>query len=909
MSPLTEVKEKLGKPYEDLDFLLQALKEVLTENGEEDFAKQIPWINKSSKPNWDDLRTTQLFSMIFHLVNMVEVNGAVQSRRKIEDKDLSASHGLWADHLKMLKDDGVTEKRLLKLLPQINVEPVLTAHPTEAKRHSVLEHHRELYLLLVKRENSMFSEREQTKIREDIKLLLYRIWKTGEIYLEKPDLKSELNNIIYYLRSFPSAIKIAESRLIDAWEYLGFDTDKLRKERAFPTISLGNWVGGDRDGHPLVTSEVTESTLLKLRREGIQSVKDNLLTLAKHLSITVEYDQLDDAFIKRFKKLKKELGDAGERAFERNKGEAYRQYLNLLIYRLPTGEEKNHPTYATHRTLVKDLEILYNTLLKQGSTTIAHSDVFPVIRTVETVGFHLAAIDVRQNSAFHDNAVEEIVKLSTGKKLNFPELSFEEKREFLNRELKTVRPFTNPSMELGKHSKAVIDCYKVLSDYISKYDDYGIGSLIVSMTRDATDLFIVYLLAREAGLLKQTPEGPICVLPVVPLLETIEDLDAGPKILEEFFAHPITKRSLKYMQEKKNYHKPKQQIMVGYSDSNKDGGILASQWNLYKAQGKLSTIGEKHNTDIIFFHGKGGSISRGAGPTHYFMRALAPKSVHGTIRLTEQGETIEQKYANKVNSAYNLELLAASTSYKYISEIGLKTNDHHLHDILDSMSKYSQGYYSALLHQEGFIPFFRTATPIDAIEQSKIGSRPSRRTGTATLDDLRAIPWVFSWAQSRFNITSWYGIGSTLNNLKKEHKKEFELLTKSVKHDPFVRYVLTNVDTSLASTDARIMKQYADLVPDKEIRKSFMDKILYELTLTQELMHDLLGKSMEERRPQHYYSTQLRSSLLDNLHDEQVELLRTWRAMREKDPKEAEVILPKLLMSINAIAGALRFTG
>ena len=323
---------------------------------------------------------------------------------------------------------------------------------------------------------------------------------------------------------------------------------------------------------------------------------------------------------------------------------------------------------------------------------------------------------------------------------------------------------------------------------------------------------------------------------------------------------------------------------------------------------KLSDIGEKHGVAVSYFHGKGGSISRGAGPTHYFVNALPHSSISGYVRLTEQGETIEQKYANKVNASYNLELLLASTAGKVIANKFSKKTFHPLADILENLARESKEIYSNLMNSEGFIDYFREATPIDAIENSKIGSRPSRRTGSKTLGDLRAIPWVFSWSQSRYNMTSWYGVGTTLNKLKNEKQEDFDRLKKAVKDDPFIRYVLTNVDTSLASTDEAIMKEYASLVNDKATREKFLTLFIDEFKKTKNALQDLLDAGIEKRRVQHHFSSVLRASIMNTLHTKQIALLKKWRAESEKSGENDDTLL-SLLMTINALAGAMRSTG
>ncbi len=918
-NPLESVKNRLGKPYEDLEFLLIALKEVLTENGEEQMANQIPWINDLPPFEASDftLKHIQLYSIVFQLLNTVEVNGAVQQRRQQESESLSSVHGLWASSFQTLNQLGVKEDTIADHLTSIHVEPVLTAHPTEAKRATVLEHHRELYLLLVSRENEMYTDKELANIRLNIKLALFRLWKTGEIFVEKPDIQSELRNVIHYLTNvFPEVIPMVDRRMTQALESEGFSAEAIQKNVTYPSITFGNWVGGDRDGHPLVTANVTQETLRQLRLNAMVVVRRCLTKLVKNLSFAIHRHETSEAFQARIQEMGEELSLKAESAIDRNKGEAFRQFVNLMLTKLPLDTARGHAThlsdfegaYIEKCDLVDDLRLLKEELRNYGASSIANNDLNDAIRCVDIFGFHLAALDIRQNSEFHDRAISELMEASGYQ--GDPYIDWDENRrlEFLNEELKSNRPFTHGNMELGEHAQAVVDVYRTVEKYTSQYGLDGIGSFIVSMTRSLSDLLGVYLLAREAGLTEKTETGITCIIPVVPLLETIEDLAAGPDILDAFLSHPFTKRSLNYLQERTRSRQLVQQVMVGYSDSNKDGGILASQWNLYRAQSSLTDTGKKHDVKIRFFHGKGGSISRGAGPTHYFMQALPHSSVNGNIRLTEQGETIEQKYANKVNAAYNLELLLASATAKTVRSKSTPKAPHPLEETMDYLAAESKKVYSALLYEEGFIPFFRQATPIDAIEMSKIGSRPSRRKGMSSLNDLRAIPWVFSWSQSRFNMTSWYGIGTTLKNYQENDSDGFMKLKEAVKTEPFLRYVLTNVDTSLAATDEEIMKMYASLVPDEQLRDKFLNIFLIELQKTREAMYEILGKEIEDRRPQHYYSNVLRTSTMKHLHAKQVSLLAEWRKEKESGNGEGSTLI-SLLTTINAIAGAMRNTG
>ncbi|WP_456459539.1 phosphoenolpyruvate carboxylase [Reichenbachiella sp.] len=919
-SILAEVKERLGKPYEDFEFLLECLKEVLIDNGEEAIANEIPFINKYPFEKGAQMsdKHIQMYSLVFQLVNMAEVNGAVQHRRAVEnEKDFTSVSGLFANNIKNLLDEGVTEEVILDKMPQMQIEPVLTAHPTEAKRATVLDHHRDLYLLLVSLENKMFSKKELMNIRHNIKLTLYRLWKTGEIYMEKPDLSSELRNIIHYLVNvFPEVIPVLDRRLIQAWKACGLSKQNLLDHHSFPKISFGNWVGGDRDGHPLVTDSVTAETLEALRLNAFVVIRRKLIALVKQLSFACELNECDPKLNSRIEEMVAELGEIGQEALERNKGEAFRQFSNLILAKLPVDTQRGHATQLSEHAgsyrfayqMLEDLDLLKKSLLSYGAKSIAYDDVNITIRNVQTFGFHLAKLDIRQNSAFHDKAIEQLLEAAQFEETNFSEWSEEKRLDFLNNELKSNRPFTHQSAELGENAKAVLSCYRVVEGHVSKYGGEGIGSFIVSMTRSLSDLLAVYLLAREAGLTKQIDEGLVCEIPVVPLLETIEDLENGPVILEGFLNHGFTKRSLEHFRKVRNYRNLRQQVMVGYSDSNKDGGIIASQWNLYKAQFKLSEIGENNGVKITFFHGKGGSISRGSGPTHYFIKALPYQAIQGNVRLTEQGETIAQKYENKVNAEYNLELLVANSLSKTIMDEKSERKYHPLAEVLDHLAKQSKAHYEALTHHDGFIQFFRQATPIDAIETSKIGSRPAKRTGANSLDDLRAIPWVFSWSQSRFHMTSWYGVGTSLNNLKNSKPEDYKKFKEATKKDSFIRYVLTNVDTSLAATDESVIEAYAELVEDDKVKKEFSEMFLSELQLTRELLLDLLGEEIQVRRVNHYFSNHLRSPLMAHLHDKQIDLLKQWRKDKANG-KDVSAMQRELMLTINAIASAMRNTG
>jgi phosphoenolpyruvate carboxylase len=471
--------------------------------------------------------------------------------------------------------------------------------------------------------------------------------------------------------------------------------------------------------------------------------------------------------------------------------------------------------------------------------------------------------------------------------------------------LQGLRPFAGPAARLEGEAAAVVECHRALAAHLDAYGAEGIGALIVSMTRSASDLLAVYLLAREAGLLVREAAGLRCRIPVVPLFETIEDLQAAPAIVNAFLAHPITRRTLP---RRAADGVPELLVMVGYSDSNKDGGILASQWGLYTAQAALAAVGRRHGTRVLFFHGKGGSISRGAGPSHFFLRALPGGTIHGRLRVTEQGEAIAQKYANRVNAAFNLELMMAGTCTATLLEGQQPAPDHPAADVFSALARDSRDAYEALVRDEGFVPFFRQASPIDVIEESKIGSRPSRRSGRAGVEDLRAIPWVFSWSQNRFNLTAWYGVGTALEAMQRSAPEAWDRLPALVQDDPLFRYVFTNIDTGLAATNEAIASAYAALVTDAALRDRLLSCLLAELSRTRAQVERLFGRPFAERRRNHWSSNRLREQALAPLHHTQIAQLRRWRALPDAHP-DREPLLLSLLQTVNGIASALRHTG
>ncbi len=663
----------LAKVDATLALLMRAFAQVLTDLGEHDIVRALPWgalwrDQSDGDGVWPAARSErvlQAWTIALQLLHQAEENAIAQARRGLEvEGALATDAGSWDQQLGRLKASGWRAPEIAAALRTIRVEPVLTAHPTEAKRQTVLHHHRALYRLLVELENTMWTPSERAALEDRVKAAIERLWRTGEVYLEKPAIADERRNVMHYLAQvFPDVLPWVDERLAAAWARAGFDAALLAGPDARPRLAFGDWVGGDRDGHPFVTAATTRETLAAFREAALALVREQLEALAAGLSLSSLRQTVPAELERWIESRAAELGEAGRAAVARNPDEPFRQAVNLMVAALPSAQlPPVAGAYSDADALRADLRRLREALLAVGAERLAASDLDPALRLIDCFGFHLAVLDVRQNSAFHDRALGRLLAAAGEPEAHhFADWPEARRAALLEREIATPRPFAHPRDEIGGEAQAVLDVYRVLAEHLDRHGGAGLGALIVSMTRSAADLLAVLVLARDAGLLRHGADGAWCPLPVVPLFETIDDLRAAPAILDAYLAQPLVRRSLDRQAEAARLDRPVQQVMIGYSDSGKDGGFAASFWSLYRAQQALSEVGRRHGVRIRFFHGRGGTIGRGAGPTHRFLAALPPRTLEGDLRLTEQGETISEKYANRITAAHHLELLLAGT--------------------------------------------------------------------------------------------------------------------------------------------------------------------------------------------------------------------------------------------------------
>lgn len=909
-----------------LNFLMRSFRTVLDDVGASEVAEHLPW-----RDRWDSASScsatefpaeiaeacVQAYSIAFQLLNKSEENAVAQNRRDLErDGKLSDDPGSWDQMLARALAVGMTGGELSELLAKLRVEPVFTAHPTEAKRQTVLEHHRQLYRLLVELENSMWTGTERGELEDEVKACLERLWRTGEIYLEKPSLADERAGVLYYLRHvLPDVLPWFTRRLCSAWNRAGLPRHFLDHPDRLPRVEFGDWVGGDRDGHPGVTAEVTTGTLQLFRQSALELIDERLSRLATRFSLSQFRQETPPRLTQTIEALAAGLGDEGRSAIARNPSEPWRQHINLLRASLPFEDRPVSGRFPSADALLTELRGLREMTISLGALRLARTDIDPIITLVRSFGFHLAVLDIRQNSAFHDRALAQLLQIAGVEDASdYPAWGAERRLKVLEEELASRRPFAAPTDIEGYEATAVLNVYQRLADHRRQHGDAGLGALIVSMTRSLEDLLAVYVLARDGGLLLESEDGRWSPLEVVPLFETIDDLERAPGILDAYLSHPIVRNSLLKRQEARKMSEPVQQVMIGYSDSCKDGGIVCSFWSLYQGQRRLAEVGRKHGVRIRFFHGRGGTIGRGAGPTHRFVKALPTLTAAGDLRLTEQGESIAQNYANRVTASHHLELLAACTLYATAADKAGRKDPAELLALMDALAHESRVAYRALLDSEGFVSFFEQATPLDVIEASRIGSRPARRTGKRSLGDLRAIPWVFSWNQSRFGLPGWYGLGSALMGLRERDPEQFERLLVAKgegdqRWDPF-HYLISNAATAIQMSSVEVMERYAGLLKEKDIRERIMSRILHEHGLTSEALSIIYGAPLALSRERIHREFQRRHDALSPLHDHQISLLVRWRAHNlAGEDQAAAKLLPELLLTVNAIASGLGATG
>ena len=884
----------------DFSYLMQRLKSVLKRIGDEDLISYLPGekpgLSLEDIPEHRHAAVSQVLSLCFQLLNLTEENAATQYRRGLEnDPEQPPIRGSWRESLEEAKARGLSEKEAVELMSSVGYHPVLTAHPTEAKRVSILDLHRKIYLQLVKRENAVWSIQEKELIDQEVDSLLELCCRTGEIFLEKPQVEDERSNILHYLtRVFPDAVQRLDQRLQYDWNQVGWDPKAPTSLDFYPKLGFGSWVGGDRDGHPFVSADITSNTLLLHRKNALELHLKKVQELIRDLSLSGAMFSIPKALKHFLSSFEKQHPEPFAAVQKRNPQEPFRQAVGLILKRLEaTLKTSSNPlAYTGALEYENDLKVLTDSLQAVQGEQLAHYKILPLRRLNQVYGFHLARLDIRQNSAYHEKVLDQILEPLFGRSAVYSSWSEEERCRWFMDELSQGRPLFKMGKSYREEADKLLGYYHAIAHHARQFGPQGIGSFIVSMTRQLSDLLVVLLFFKEFDLEEYR-------FPVVPLFETIEDLQSAPRILEAFLQHPL--HPLREEGDKW------QEIMLGYSDSNKDGGTLSSKWSIYKAQEELTAVGLANGFHCRFFHGTGGTISRGGGKYHRFWDSKPTGAVSGKTRFTVQGETISQQFANLLNATYNLEMVSAGIFRQLLPPVQTELNGPVLRELMEELASTSFNTYRKWVEHPGFEAFFATATPIDLLEQGKIGSRPARRTGKRSIHDLRAIPWVFSWNQARFNLTGWYGVGTALEQLKEQSPEKYTLLHQSVERWPFLRYFLIQTETNLLNADPEQMQLYSTLGTGGKKSEELLQWMLEEHRRTRSLVEGLLGAPVSDRRQKHLFGLEQRKESLRLLHEMHRTYLKRWRASAQKE--EDKELLQHLLLITNGLASGLKSTG
>ncbi len=848
----------------------------------------------------------QAWGIWFQLLNVAEENTGMR-RRRLAEKEFGLENvpGTFANVFKQASDSGIRAEEIQSLLDIAHIRPTLTAHPTEAKRVTVLEIHRRIYVLLYRLEGGRWTDRERQKFIEALRNEIDLLWLTGELRLEKPSVPQE---VVWGLHFFEQSLY---ERVPETHEKLEWALKQNYPDTNFtlqPFFQFGSWIGGDRDGNPFVTNDVTKDTLLKNRQMVLQHYIERLDKLVENLSVSSHNIRLSSTFEDDLSEILKGI-DELEHVSERNPGEVFRQFLTCMLIKLRgtlNNETEGHFSairYIDADEFIIELKQLLQGLIDAECKQLARSLVVPLLQEAEAFRFRTVRLDLRENSTTVNHALASIWKAMNASD-EPPAPDTDEWKAWLLAELdkpqETLPTFSN----LDDSSTSTLGLFQMSGEMMDKLDREAFGHFILSMTQSVNDILGVYLLAKMSGLFIEKDGEAYSRLPIVPLFETIDDLQRGPEMMTELFTIPIIKQSIKHQT-------GVQEVMIGYSDSNKDGGYLTANWELTKAQTNLTKTGEEAGIPISFFHGRGGSVSRGGAPTGHAIAAQPAGSIHGQMRITEQGEVVSSKYANEGTAQYQMELLAASVfehSLKSLNEDELKPKPEF--DVaMESLSVFAFNKYRELVETDDLIDYYSAASPVEELAKMNIGSRPARRFGAKSLSDLRAIPWVFAWTQNRHLVPGWYGVGTALKSFIDEHGAEGEQLLKNMFNDTrLFRLILDEAEKTLALADLEVSESYSKLVENEKLRSTVFNMVVAEYNLSVEMVLKITGdEQLCERFKKFSRKLSRRSSVLYQAGMEQVQLVKKFRS-REEGDDPLEGLVP-LLLSINCISAGLGWTG
>ncbi len=841
----------------------------------------------------ETVRIVRAYSYFSHLANIAEDQNNIR-RMRAQRANAADASGTLAHAVKRAREAGIDAALLSKFFGQALISPVLTAHPTEVRRKSTIDREMEIAALLDRRERMQLTAEEIEASEEQLRRAVVTLWQTNLLRRSKLTVLDEVTNgLSFYDYTFLREVPRLHCTLEDSLSAQGGGAE------LGSFLRMGSWIGGDRDGNPFVTADVMRGTIMLQSRRAFSFYLDELHALGAELSMAAHLADVSDEL--------RALAERSPDPSPHRAGEPYRLAISGVYARMAATAHALDlpnrraavgaaPPYASATEFKADLDVLDRSLIADNSAVIARGRLRQLRRAVDCFGFYLASLDIRQNSAVHERTVAELIDAAMPG-TSYLALGEEARIALLTNELKNARPLGSLFVKYSEETLGELALFRMAAQVHAKFGAAAIPQCIISMCKGVSDMLEVAVLLKEVGLVDCSGRSAINI---VPLFETIEDLQASAGIMDRMF-------SLHDYRKLVDSRGAVQEVMLGYSDSNKDGGFVTSGWELYKAEIDLIEVFERHHIRLRLFHGRGGSVGRGGGPSHEAILAQPGGAVDGQIRITEQGEIISSKYSNAEVGRNNLEILAAATL-----EASLLAPKHSAprREYLEAMEEISElafkAYRGLVYETEGFVDYFWESTVINEISTLNIGSRPASRKKTRAIEDLRAIPWVFSWAQCRLMLPGWYGFGSAIEAWLANHPdKGMAFLQEMHREWPFFRTLLSNMDMVLAKSSIAIASRYAELVADEKLRETIFGRIRREWHLAIETLLDIMEQErLLQGNPLLDRSIRNRFPYLDPLNHVQVELLKEHRA---NNPDEQ--VLRGIQLTINGISAGLRNSG
>lgn len=844
------------------------------------------------------------FAIYFQLVNIAEQNHRIRRKRDYErSAGESVQPGSIESAVQDLKERNIPYEEVQEILEGLSLELVMTAHPTEAMRRAILDIHKRIAEDVMLLDNPTLTFREREQLREKLLNEVITLWQTDELRDRKPTVLDEVRNGMYYFHETLFHV------LPEVYQELERCLNKYYPGHRWhvPTyLRFGSWIGGDRDGNPSVTADVTWKTLEMQRKLAIREYQRILVELMKYLSFSSSMVSVSDELLQSIEKDRNQV-TLKKMEIWHNEKEPYRIKLAYMLAKMMHILDENmtgSECYQSPEEFIEDLKVIDRSLRFHFADYVADTYIQKLIRQVELFGFHTATLDIRQHSQEHENAMSEILQ-----KMNvvqdYASLTEDEKVELLNNLLNDPRPLTTPYQEYSASTEECLEVYRTVFRAQQEFGQKCISSYLISMSEGASDILEVMVFAKEVGLFRKDPDGKVTTtLQAAPLFETIEDLHAAPDIMRKVFSLPIYREAVLAMGDL-------QEIMLGYSDSNKDGGAVTANYELQVALREITAVANDFGIKVKYFHGRGGSLGRGGMPLNRSIMAQPPSTIAGGIKITEQGEVISSRYSLRGIAYRSLEqatsaLITASVQARYPQA----ERNEEWERISASISEVAQKKYQDLIfHDPDFLSFFKESTPLPEVGELNIGSRPSKRKNSDRFEDLRAIPWVFAWTQSRYLLPAWYAAGTGLQSFYQGKEENLKVLQQMYQHYPFFTSLIDTLQMAMAKADLIIAKEYSHMVKNKDARERIFGQIQEEFNLTKDLVLKITGQQeILDNQPVLQESIRLRNPYVDPLSYLQVQLLNELRTLREQNQDDPE-LLREVLLTINGIAAGLRNTG